>query len=144
MDNFYLNKRLGHIPWYLGCFPRDALPVETEKKFVLVFNTDIASGEGIHWGVIYSSRPEVAYYFDSFGKRPHHKEILQFLRRFKTVYYSTSKSQNIDASTCGHYCIFVVLELFNGQSFRSIVNYLKTISNDDQFVVDYVNLQNLF
>ena len=139
MDNFYLNKRLGHIPWYLGCFSRDTLPAEIGKKrFLLVYNTDVASGKGIHWGIIYSSRPGVAYFFDSFGKKPEHKEILQFLCRFKTVYYSTSKSQNMNATTCGHYCIFIAKELFKGRSFRSIVNYLKSISNDDQFVLDYV------
>jgi len=101
----------------------------------LILNTDKFAGSGgIHWQCIYSRHPSTAYFFDSFGDVPKGKEILKFLQRFKKVYYSTSKSQDKRASTCGNYCVYVLEQLHQGRSFNQIVQEFKKRRDDDAFV----------
>ena len=96
---------------YRGTHPVDSkFPL---KPGMFIINTDIASGDGVHWqGMVLSKT--TAYIFDSFGRDPD-KTIPILMKRLRRAKYKI-KFDTKDAEqratyknkmvlTCGHSCI---------------------------------------
>lgn len=139
MNTHELNTLLfGRVPTYLGAFPCDQLPVAVPNKAFLIVNTDPSQGVGRHWQTIAVCR-RTAYFFDSFGRRPYGRQLLAWLRRrFHRVVWSEARSQRATEETCGPYCVYVIMRMHRGASFRQLVRQFRTMRNDDAFVRRYM------
>lgn len=103
---------------------RDDLPGNLPKGHFLILNLDDTTGGGTHWTALYNNG-DMLYYFDSFGMPPP-KEIKQKYK--KKIKFSTSHLQNIDAISCGSWCIWWVLHVANGKDFYDTIYKMDIMS----------------
>lgn len=118
MDTNQINNSLREFPQYVGCFARDELPLITSWPCALVVNTDPSSQPGTHWVGIYINELKYGTYFDSFGLKPMHKDIISFLEQNSPAGISYNKiilqSTLPFSSACGPYCVlFISLKCLN-------------------------------
>lgn len=118
---------------FVGVFMRDQLNFEFKDNTCLVLNSDISSGKGEHWMCLFS-KDGVSYYFDSYGLEPP-VEVLEYCKN-KMRLYNTYQIQldDIIQILCGHYCVYVLYKLYNGNDFDSIL----------QELLRYGDLKNIF
>lgn len=86
----------------VGIFSKDTLPTRcyTGSFIINMENSDV--GNGTHWVLLKVFPSKEVIYFDSFGLSPP-KQIIDFVG--KKIGTSTRQIQDIDATTCGYYCI---------------------------------------
>lgn len=79
---------------YDGCFSADSIPKTLKTGHFIICNTDIASGEGIHWYTVIRSSSKELECFDSLGideeKAKFLKEHFKF-RNVKSLIYNTTR-----------------------------------------------------
>jgi len=83
---------------------RDTMPVKPWKIESGIVNLDTISGPGTHW-VCYKKLDDSVYYFDSFGNLPPPKEVMQYFRGLRNIFYNVERKQNLNAEICGHLCL---------------------------------------
>jgi hypothetical protein len=94
------------------------------KKIGIIYNLDKHDEPGSHWVCSFIDYPgKAAYYFDSYGLPPP-PEVARFLERCKnqgceTILYNDIRHQRKD-SECGMYCLYVIICLLKGRSFKEI------------------------
>lgn len=143
MNNFQLERFLKKYHVKVTC--ADELPIifKKNKCRFWVVNTDRCGGRGIHWVTFYFPETGPAEFFDSFGKPPEY-----YHNRFKYILtinaprykYVCSTLQSDSSSSCGHYCIYYVLQRIKKRSMNNIIldfNVLNLHAND-QLVSDFV------
>ena len=96
---------------------RDTIPKQIGENECGIMNLDSNINTGTHW-VCYFKSQNIRYYFDSFGLPPP-VEILKYVGRPLTA--STFRLQMLGEVICGHYCVYVLLELAKGVDFRNII-----------------------
>lgn len=144
MNTYEINALLGgRVSGFLGTFPCDKLPLElpASRPLSLVLNTDISTERGSHWQAIVIPNRKTVYFFDSFGRRPRGKHVMRWLRHhdFRRVVYSEARSQLADETTCGAYCVYVIMRMCRRRaSFSQIVRQFRCMRNDDRFVRRYM------
>jgi hypothetical protein len=82
----------------------------------MVINTDHSSNEGTHWVCLFRKN-EVSFYFDPYGFPPP-LEVSNYCADPR--YFSTFPIQQMNEVICGHYCIYVLHRLNNGEDFFNI------------------------
>lgn len=138
MNSGQINRLLCSNANFLGVFPSDKLPhTVPSSSFSIVVNTDPSNLPGTHWQAIIVNE-NILYFFDSFGNLPKVEAIKIFCSKFPIVYYNQKRHQNIQESTCGAYCVYVINEMSRGRSFHSILKTLKGIKRDDAYVRKYL------
>lgn len=83
---------------------KDDLPKEMRKNESGIVNLDNSNGPGTHW-VSYKRLGGKVYYFDSFGNLPPPKELQEYFRSAKAVFYNYDRQQPDNTSICGHLCL---------------------------------------
>jgi len=63
-----------------------------------------------------------SYYFDSYGFGPT-LEVQEYCKEPRV--YSSLQIQKMNQVICGHYCIYVLYRLSNGQEFYDILDELR-------------------
>ena len=104
---------------FKGVYPRNRLPyhINTRRPSAFIINTDVASGPGEHWVVVWLDGKGHAEYLDSFGLAPWRREIKQFIERHSWSYrYNQRLLQDFRSSACGLYCIHFVRMKSRGAS----------------------------
>ena len=103
------------------------------KDESIIINLDVSSGPGIHWMCLFS-RKGVSYYFDSYGLAPP-AEVLDYCKS-KERYYSNYAIQQDDKLEilCGHYCVYMLYKLFNGNNFGKILEELRKCGTLDNLL----------
>ena len=128
-----------------GIFPIDVLPLEPiiKKPKLFIINTDVSTGPGEHWLLIYLHTNGVASYFDSYGLPPRNIFLLNFLKQNSTRYvYNNSILQGSLSITCGHFCIYFAKRLSQGQNLRKILSRFRVLRpnlNDRIVLLDIRN-----
>ena len=133
---------------FIGAYPADKIPepVKNRKIQAYIVNTQIwgvFGSPGEHWVLIYLIRlPDqrlYGIYFDSYGRLPTQPHIKAYLLKHCGTYiYNNLPIQHIHSETCGHFTIYVLVQLVKGYSLQDIVRYLKTQPNPDYFVLEFV------
>lgn len=120
------------IDSFYDVLPSDKLRNEININECGIINLDNSLGNGTHW-VAYFNNPNNIYviYFDSYGIIPDQKTINFLNKSKKDLLYSTSKLQNMNTATCGHYCIYLLYNLYYGKSFNDILSDF--IPGDDKY-----------
>ena len=99
---------------------RDELRQASDNE-CLVLNIDCSSNTGTHWTCLWIKK-SVCIYFDSFGFPPP-QEVIQCCQKRK-INFSTFKIQKKNEVICGHYCIYMLYKLSNGNNYYDILDEL--------------------
>ena len=95
----------------------------------MVINIDHSSNEGTHWTCIFIKNG-VSFYFDSYGFGPP-LEVIKYCKKDQTIRcYSSFPIQKINEVICGHYCIYVLYRLSDGDSFYDVCDELYRYSHE--------------
>lgn len=118
---------------YMGCFMSDELPPDgPEQGKMYVLNLGKSSNpetmNGTHWTCVFNGRNNSIIYFDPFGAPPS-ESILKWLKKTKVpgqsyrkpIVYNTIQLQDIDSSTCGYFCCYMLNRLCKGNSFLNVL-----------------------
>ena len=99
----------------------------------MVINIDHSSNEGTHWTCLFIKN-KVGFYFDSYGFEPT-LEVIEYCNAatLSTRYYSSYPIQKMNEVICGHYCIYVLYRLSNGDDFDGICDELYRYNNENNF-----------
>jgi len=111
---------------FLGCFSADNLPKKIKTNCFCIINTDISTGAGIHWYVIFRYSYRTLELFDSLGVDESKKDFIKQnlkISGVKEVEYNSTQFQKNDTDTCGHFVIyFIVNRLYNlDHSFHDLL-----------------------
>ncbi len=112
--------------YFKGVFPLDKIPKFIKNRpGALVINTDKSNQPGTHWVAIYISADNYAEYFDSYGRKPIHKEFIKFFQRNKIpiILYNKTHLQGYFSTVCGQYCCMYLLHRSKN---RTLKNFIKT------------------
>jgi hypothetical protein len=125
-----------------GIRAADKLPLVTQRQpTFFIVNTDIASGKGKHWVVIFVSH--IPEYFDSLGRPPkhYHKHFQHYLINHGPYYlFSNKRSQNIGTNSCGKFCLFYIFYRSRGQTLEHILSYFSTnLQDNENFINQWYN-----
>lgn len=102
---------------FKGVFMRNELNKATKQDTeCLVINTDDLLSAGTHWTCLFINNGTSSY-FDSFGFEPP-LEVINYCEEPR--YYSSFPIQKMNEVICGHYCIYVLYKLSNGDNFYDV------------------------
>jgi len=104
---------------FAGVFPSDGLPKSAGSFKSFIVNLDPKTKPGSHWTAIFFSHgknPSIknksAFYFDSYGRLPSNKNIINFLvNNASNISYNFHGFQSFDSFTCGHFCLYFLYKL---------------------------------
>jgi hypothetical protein len=82
----------------------------------MIINTDHSDNPGTHWTCLFRKN-NASFYFDPFGFRPP-LEVSNYCEEPR--YFSSFPIQKMNEVICGHYCIFVLYRLNNGDDFFDV------------------------
>ena len=106
------------IKCFRGVYLMDTLPSKPNNRECGILNLDSSDGPGTHWVAWYKNGNNKIY-FDSYGIHPPN-EILKYLGR--GINYNTDQLQPRETVFCGHMCLFVLKDLYDGVDFQTIIN----------------------
>ena len=89
-----IDKMARNVAGYKGCFTKEELPKITNGFYVINLN-----GHS-HWTCLFK-KGDKCFYYDSFGF-PMQEEIEN---KIGDYYYNSRENQDLDASSCGFYCV---------------------------------------
>ena len=105
---------------------RDELNKTTRQdNECMVINTDSSLNKGTHWTCLFVKNGPI-YYFDPFGFPPP-LEVINYCdmppavsTKHRARYYNTFPIQKMNEVICGHYCIYVLERLTEGDDFYDL------------------------
>ena len=117
------------------------------KKYIgIIFNTDIHTGQGIHWISLYIDIPKKSmYFFDSIGDQPP-REVIVFMNRIlqnanelgmNMSYYINQKKHQRENSECGMYCLYFIISLLEK---KHNYDYFQENEIPDKSMIRYRNI----
>lgn len=128
----------------VGIYSKDLLPTRlyVGSYIINLENSDV--GNGSHWTLLKVFPSKEVIYFDSFGLSPP-TQIKDFVG--KKIASSTRQIQDIDATTCGYFCIMCDDYLSHQNQRRPIyeryddlLNIFKTdTKKNDEILLDYLS-----
>ena len=123
MSNFQIIQKCQElkIKNFKGVFMRDEMSkMVPQRDECMVINIDHSSNEGTHWTCLFIKKG-VAYYFDPYGFEPT-LEVTKYCKQPR--FYNTFQIQKMNEVICGHYCIYVLHRLSNGDNFYDVCDEL--------------------
>ena len=122
-----------------GIYTRDTLPsTVTKYPSAYIVNTDVSTGEGIHWVLFYFETASYAEFYDSFGKSPkmYYSQFEKFIyNNVSNVKYNTMKMQSPYSQVCGYYVIYFLIMKLLKYTMSDIQSYF---TSDKQLNDDHV------
>jgi hypothetical protein len=113
---------------FLGVFAIDMLPKKIRKDESGIINFQPSNCYGSHW-VCYINKPYLRniLYFDSFGISPPEKIKKYLLSSGKNIAWNSTQLQMNSSVLCGHYCIYMIINVNRGKDFYDILYSFKQI-----------------
>ncbi len=102
------------------------LPNRKRENVLYVLNTDVYTGPGEHWCVVYF-KDDVCEFFDPFGLPPE-KYGLERVINTKSAgkrFYNSVCVQDLASDTCGPHCLFFSYHRCRGYLLPDILNLYK-------------------
>jgi hypothetical protein len=154
MDGLTLDKafkRCGQTnKYYCGVFSVDNFPAKCAKSYPCFYlvNTDLSSGGGEHWLILFYTTPQHLEIFDSLGQTPYayKPRLLEYIENFgpKTVVYTNKRLQSLKSNVCGAHCLFFGFKKCQKKiSMASLLNryYLRNTNYNDCSVLCFAKKQ---
>jgi len=113
----------------VGIYMKDDL--KSLKEGFYIINLQDHNKPGSHWTSFIKNQNDI-YYFDSFGAVPPQNEYDLFKRESENIFYNELDLQNIDASSCGWWCIAFLYFMKNtkGTYIERFKKFNKKFSTD--------------
>ena len=128
LSNFQIIEKCKELKLknFKGVFMRDEIKNEkVTNNECMVINIDHSRNEGTHWTCLFINNG-TSYYFDSYGFEPP-LEVQEYCKEPR--YYSSDRIQQFNEVICGHYSIYVLYRLSNGDDFYEVLDELYRNSN---------------
>lgn len=134
-----MRKRVKKGVNFLGVLACDQLPVRELRKLpaMVIINTHASYKPGEHWVSVYITTNRRGLFYDSFGNPPSYKGFPTYIIRFLKTNcigseYSSRQVQSDFSLTCGQHCVFFLLNIQRGLSYRDFMRYYSSdlLSND--------------
>lgn len=141
--NTYLNELLFPLcKSYRGCFSSDNIPpYENNGINTFIVNLSKQDEIGTHF-VCLVIKPNVVYYFDSFGKKCGNEDILKYISNLDyKVYFNGLKIQHPKSLMCGFYCALVVLVNDERCNFKKDIKFStqeSSLLKNDSLCLSYI------
>ena len=119
-----------------GIYSSDTLKEIKYKPKLIICNTDPSNKPGKHWVLFYFEGNTVDFY-DSLGKELSYygDDFINFVKRFGSEYNQcTQRTQPVNSSLCGIYCLYYAYGKAHSYGMDKIVNSMIT----PKHVVDFV------
>lgn len=121
----YLLTDASTLQHYGGVITRDELAFQNLKgPRYYVVNTDVSTGYGKHWTVIFLPKDGPAEFYDSLGHHPrlYSRDIERFLTAYGCGYvFNCKRLQNYNSTTCGKFCLFFISKRCKGVAFADVI-----------------------
>lgn len=123
----------------------DQLHLVKSNEFALIINSDTSDKPGTHWLALFKEASnDIIEFFDSFSMpvefyNPH---ILKFINeRCNYLNQSRIQIQSNLSTTCGHFCIFYLIQRTRGVTFENILSEFSrtNLVKNDKKVETFVN-----
>ena len=126
-----------------GVYALDTIPlVVSSYPTAFIINTDVSTGPGKHWVVIWFNNVNEAEFFDSFGNKPERfgDTLRIFLENNAYSYmYNKRQLQQHSSEVCGYYVLYVLLLKCFEMSYSDILNSFTVDRKlNDEIVYDTV------
>lgn len=90
-----------------GVLSSDCLPIYRNNSSGFIINLDPHTLPGSHWIAIFFNDNGRVYFFDSYGRKPRNKNILNFMKRnAKMIFYNKVCVQDFYSVSCGLFCLY--------------------------------------
>jgi hypothetical protein len=149
MNGYKIAHFLSMDPWtstvFKGFGMRDSeqLPglLDTFRPALYVLNTDVESGKGEHWCVVFFARRGVCEFFDPFGFSPEvygFKPLLTFYSSY--IEYSNICVQSVMSKACAYHCLFFAYHRCRKPDMQSTLSLYDFVDIDfnEELVTDFV------
>jgi hypothetical protein len=123
--------------YFDGVYSLDTLKDIKEIPRLIICNTDPSEKPGEHWILFYFQNKCVEFY-DSLGNEleSYGSEFVHFIKNFVNNYKeSNRRTQPLDTSVCGEYCLYYALNRCKGYDMNIILNSM----NNESVVTDFVH-----
>jgi len=111
---------------YIGTFPRDKLPKQIKTNHFAIVNTDVSSGNGVHWFCIFRYSTSTLEVFDSLGIDNEKKGLLHSFNygNLREVEFNATQFQSNDSDSCGKFVLYFLINRLHNldHSFKDLLN----------------------
>jgi hypothetical protein len=148
LDNFHIDRFFQDIignKKYVKCVSKDALETMKPKRSFCIVNSrdyDDRSDEA-HWICFYLLDDNYAIMFDSYGSYAN-EDMLNYVRKVSKKYnlqivMNNSQYQEIGTNSCGFFCIFVLLNLLAGYTYKEVLDNFneKKLEKNEKLISSY-------
>jgi hypothetical protein len=140
MNSFQLEKILkGNChtkKYFIGVYSSNNIPLPKKFPSCFIANTDKKGNIGEHWVSFFVKDKENIEYFDSLGEKPN-ADISEYLSNFPKVNLSYYKIQSPFSDSCGHYCVYFIVNKCLGIKFNTIIKTLLDTKRYADLLVKY-------
>ena len=123
-------------PFFDGIYAKDLLENIESPPQLIICNTDVSFEKGEHW-VAFFFQNEICEFYDSMNKplNFYGPEFVDFVKKFSVKCITTKKrTQPVNSSLCGLYCLFFAFHKCAGKSLSAIVKKMISKKNVVTFV----------
>jgi hypothetical protein len=109
----------------------DGEELKGKEHIGIVYNLDPHYKNGSHWVANYMNIPKkTCYYFDSYGMKPPH-QVARFMKALTLQepsmrLFSNARRFQFGHSECGMYCLYFIIRMLEGDSFRDFCRNMPT------------------
>lgn len=117
-------------PIFDGVYCKDTLKDITQKPDLIICNTDDCDGPGEHWVLFYFVGHRCVEFYDSLGRDIsfYGESFVNFVQKFADVTKQCNKrTQPLNTSVCGEYCLFYIAMRGYGKSMEEIVSWMPSV-----------------
>lgn len=137
LSNYDIDDMLKSIPAYQGCYAADGLP---KKKVAgtsyYVVNMQDKNKPGNHWMCIIKEKDKI-YFIDPFGFPPNNYISSWLHSRKLPIYYNDKDLQAFNASSCGYWCCYFIINHYLGIKIPVLINSFQKGVQDDENRLEY-------
>jgi hypothetical protein len=124
LTNIDIEQYLRNVPYFRGVYSRNNLPNKPRVNESIIVNYNRSDQSGSHWVcILNNSKNDNIEFYDSFAVSPG-KELVDYMKKGgKPIAYNSSQHQDMNAVTCGYWCILYILLRFRGHKQYDILHH---------------------
>lgn len=126
---------------FRGVYSSDKLPHYMPYKSIAIANTDMSTGKGKHWVLLYMRKDGTLEFFDSYGNTPDfYNDYLNTLAKIYPTECNGSQCQAVGSSVCGQYCLFYAIMRQSAFDMSDVIHmFTNNYKANDRMVCAWVN-----
>lgn len=122
LSNVDIERYLARYRNFGGVIMKDEITNKSYDKLWIVNLESTWQGDGTHWTLVYPTSTNSLTFIDPFGCPPPDAVVQWMKRSNRQCFYSTVDLQSLNASSCGYWTIYIVMQLERGRSVNEIMS----------------------